>query len=139
MISSRNYIITLCICWVMCGCSQPKMLTQPEIPTQEEIRSANYGTADGGILKSVAETAFIMSMKRRLKDPYSAKFKFSDQLYKGFIVGKTKTEYGWFLDTYVNAKNSYGAYTGYKQHRALFRNGEMVGGCERGICVLLTE
>ena len=113
------------------------------MPTQEEIRSANYGVDGGGIDKFVAKKLSEISIKVFLKDPDSAKFKFSDQLYKGFIVERTSEsllghtyniEFGWLLDTYVNAKNSYGAYTGYKLRRTLYRNGEIVGMCKNDFC-----
>lgn len=137
MISSRNCIITLCICWIVCGCYQLKM---PIEPTEEEIRTANYGEEGGGI-SELDKEATILIEKAFLKDPDSAKFKFGIP-YKGFIVGEAKTEFGYFLDIYINAKNSYGAYTGYKLTRRLYRNGKLLGQCsykpslEKDLCVL---
>ncbi|WP_329697838.1 hypothetical protein [Pseudomonas sp.] len=70
-----------------------------------------------------------------LKDPDSAKYGFGS-VYQGYMVGSVfegrKLEAGYLLDVTVNAKNSYGGYTGAKPYKFLLRNDQIVGGWEIG-------
>jgi len=109
---------------VLSGCAAP--------PTQQEIASADYGTA---ISQADAETKAKEVLARTLKDPYTAQLAFG-QLYKGYsltapLQGR-KAAYGYMLDVMVNAKNSYGGYTGAKPYRFMFRNGLLVNGWRVG-------
>lgn len=54
------------------------------------------------------EAKIISDIKPHLKDPYSAKFKVLPYLKKGTYNNLA----GWVAITSVNAKNSFGAYTG---------------------------
>jgi hypothetical protein len=65
------------------------------------------------------------SMPGQLKDPYSAMYRF-EKPRKGFgqdgmLLGG-KRHYGWVMSVWINAKNSFGGYTGYELHVALFSN-----------------
>lgn len=54
-----------------------------------------------------------------LKDPDSAKYKIGDPV-KGYIdngwINEGVDWYGWWIPIYINSKNSYGGYTGFKQY-----------------------
>jgi len=69
---------------------------------------------------------------RNLKDPDSAKFRDSTPLFKtlyNFGMGAIGNyEPLWALCIEVNAKNSYGGYTGFEKWIVKFRNGQPVGG-----------
>ncbi len=63
-----------------------------------------------------------------LKDPYSAHIEFLG-IYKGWysdgpFAGGIQT--GWVAEYSVNAKNSFGGYTGYQTHYLFFRDGQFV-------------
>lgn len=55
-----------------------------------------------------------------MKDPESAKFKFSLPPVAGVLNGWTITHSGYFLCGEVNARNSYGGYTGDKLFLVIF-------------------
>jgi len=92
---------------------------------------ADYGSYPTNYQNAI-ETAFV----RQLKDPDSAKFSdFTapkhDQMvqveYATHGVGVNKTAvYGYSSCVSVNAKNSYGGYTGNKQYWFLIRNGQVM-------------
>lgn len=65
----------------------------------------------------------------RLKDPESARYKYSIP-EKGCVrsapLQGSKLYFGWLVNVEVNAKNSYGGYTGYELYQTLFQDGEIV-------------
>jgi hypothetical protein len=67
-------------------------------------------------------------MPGQLKDPYSAVYKF-EQPRKGFAqdgaLAGGKRHYGWIMPVWINAKNSFGGYTGYQQYVAFFSEGKV--------------
>ena len=82
-------------------------------PTPQDIAGANYGSA---IEQEAAENRVKQYFNGTLKDPYSAQFQFS------------KVEKGYIMTVNVNAKNSYGGYTGNQGYQFLFQNGLLVKG-----------
>jgi PBP1b-binding outer membrane lipoprotein LpoB len=95
-------------------------------PTPQEIQSADYGAS---VYQADAENSVKNFFNTRLKDPESAKYYFGS-VGRGYIVGSRiqgrKLEAGYLLDVSVNAKNSYGGYTGAKPYKFLFRNDQVV-------------
>jgi hypothetical protein len=79
-------------------------------PTSEEMASADFGTCPENYQAMVQNF-----MSSRLKDPYSAVYRFTEPrhgfLREGAIQGN-KLHFGWFVQVGINAKNSYGGYTG---------------------------
>lgn len=61
----------------------------------------------------------------RLMDPFSAVFSFekpySGKAWLGLANGGEQS--GWIIITWINAKNSYGAYTGFYEHTVVIKNG----------------
>jgi len=85
---------------------------------------------DYGPAVSIGEAESIIKdyMKTSLKDPYSVRdFEILGQPKKCFwkkIYGSFYPNYyGWCATHQYNAKNSYGAYIGMKQHVAIIKNG----------------
>lgn len=111
---SLSCIILLVACWLG-GCA-----TTPITP--EQIAQGDYGpapTEHQTYLKSYFATI--------LKDPYSAVYQIGTP-YKGYmtkapIAGGGIDKFGWFVKVGVNAKNSYGGYTGVKQYLFFYKNG----------------
>lgn len=68
-------------------------------------------------------------MEVRLKDAESARYRFDNPVRaygnSGLIHGGEVSWTGWAVRTLVNAKNSYGGYTGYKPHIFCF-SGETI-------------
>ena len=61
-----------------------------------------------------------------LKDPESAKYRFGTPYTAytniGTAAGGEVSWSGWAVDVQINAKNSYGGYTGFETERVLFKN-----------------
>ena len=67
----------------------------------------------------------------RLKDPNSAQYRFTEP-YQAYlraapVAGGKPTSFGYVVDVGVNAKNSFGGYTGEKRHRLFVKNSVVVG------------
>jgi hypothetical protein len=60
-----------------------------------------------------------------LKDPFSAQYRFQEPTqaynYKTFVDSEPSNP-GWLVNVEVNAKNSYGAYIGWKRYAFLIKN-----------------
>ncbi|HDS0941049.1 TPA: hypothetical protein QDZ12_004349 [Pseudomonas putida] len=97
-------------------------------PTPEQIASADYGTP---IDQSQAEARVKEYFDGVLKDPDSAKYKFSP-IQKSHIVSSAwegrQLYAGYVMTVKVNAKNSYGGYTGNEDYVFLFHNGSLTKG-----------
>lgn len=88
-------------------------------PTQEELANADYG-----IYPENYQEIIVNYFSMRLKDPSSAQY--------SFLKGPEKQWYG-FGNVYgygacftINAKNSYGGYTGQQLHFVMIRDGRVV-------------
>ncbi len=92
--------------------------------TASALRSADYGPMPK---QEDAKKQAITYLESILKDPDSARYQFvslrKGWLKDGGISGKLHA--GWMLDVQVNAKNSFGGYTGWETYRLLFVNGRL--------------
>lgn len=72
-----------------------------------------------------------------LKDPYSAKYSYRGSPVKGYCneglaYGGQVSWYGWAVPVQINAKNSFGAYTGFFNHWVFFNSsGHITGQVKR--------
>lgn len=107
-------------------------------PTDIELRYAYYGQS-----MSEEECAKIADehISMSLKDPYSAQFK-NSKCYRGYWpsvpILLLPLEFGYVQDGYVNAKNAYGVYVGFRPYRTLIRDGKVIRSCisdEDGVCI----
>ena len=101
--------------FIMNGCAE----TEKAVPTQS-FTMADYG-AKPSVQSYKAEIR--AKIQAKLKDPYSAKFKFDNPrkaLYAPKVLSVSIP--GWAIPCTVNAKNSYGGYTGQKFWIALIIN-----------------
>lgn len=96
-------------------------------PTAEQIAALDYGPP---ISQEAAEAQAKEAISSRLKDPYTAQFQFGP-VYQGYVTGSAlegrKLSPGYLMDVQVNARNSYGGYTGYTPYKFLFFNGKLAG------------
>ncbi len=87
------------------------LLTACGEPSVKTLNSLNYGTQP----KKLNMASLKRYLNATLKDPYSAKIDiFNQPNLKGYIRDKHNKIIwsGWVAKVHVNAKNSYGAYTG---------------------------
>ena len=86
----------------------------------------DWSKADYGPYPQDYEQIVKQHMQERLKDPDSAKYQFPGKPVAGYEHIAGKTDFGWYLCPLVNAKNSYGAYTGYQQYYIMIKNGIVI-------------
>lgn len=96
------------------------------VPTHEQQANAYYGEL---VKQEHAQEVAKAYFETRLKDPDTAQYRFDD-LHSGWIkdapISGGKFHFGFILPVKVNAKNSYGGYTGYKPYSLLFRDDKLV-------------
>ena len=91
--------------------------------------TAGLATADYGIVPDGYEAAIKEYFSSRLKDPYSAVYRFEfprRAWYRDGLVFGGKIHYGFIVPVGLNAKNSYGGYVGEEAHAIFFRDGHLV-------------
>lgn len=104
---------------LMAGCAS----TPP--PTQQQIESADYGKLPDNYKEQIQG-----AMSVTLKEPYSAQYSFLEP-FKAYSQdgpwspSKGAVNYGWAIPVMVNAKNSYGGYTGAKRYVYMFSGGTL--------------
>lgn len=81
----------------------------PAPPTQQELARARNAVSPPS--KQAAQKAAMDYINTTLKDPYSAQYKFYNPV-NSHHIGDEIRQFGWFICGVVNAKNSYGGYTG---------------------------
>lgn len=90
-------------------------------PSREELARADYGPPVSQVEAQSRALAFLGSY---LKDPDSARIEWQS-VYRGWLrdarMRGGALKFGHVLEARVNAKNSYGGYTGYKDYSFLFR------------------
>ncbi len=91
-----------------------------ELPTDEELVGADYGSP---ISQQEAVRQAKIFLQHELKDPGSAMIDWGP-IKKGWTgYYNTPLQFGYVLSANINAKNSYGGYTGYQQRQFCFLNG----------------
>ena len=86
-------------------------------PPQSELSKANFGELPVNYQELIKN-----DMPQRLKDPYSAQYEFSSP-YKAWCQSGFSFYYGWLVPITINAKNSYGGYTGKQPKAYMINNG----------------
>lgn len=92
-------------------------------PTEEEKRNADYGVKPDNYKEIIKEY-----FQARLKDPDSGKYRFDGEPEKTFFSGKSLGElkFCWKVVVWINAKNSFGGYTGEQYHMVWIRDGKVI-------------
>ena len=99
------------------------------MPSPEQASQADYGSYPSNY-ESIVKIYYNVT----LKDPDSAKFGSISTPIQYYLGNRfSGAKYGYLVCSSVNAKNSYGAYVGYKTTALLIRNGEMIKIIENGI------
>lgn len=107
-----------------CASSQP----QAYVPSKAEADSADYGLFPDGY-----EALIKSHMQGVLKDPESARYRFTQQPKRDFKTGATSASaiYFYSVDVLVNAKNSYGAYVGEHEYWFKIRDNKVIDYADR--------
>ena len=106
-------LIALTIVLLLMGCSYG--------PSTKEMAAASYGERPVNYGKTIKEY-----MEVHLKDPESAQFKVSEPAtgwWQDTVFGKK--HYGWRILVLVNAKNSFGAFTGFQPYYFCYEDGKL--------------
>ncbi|WP_336803624.1 hypothetical protein [Erwinia aphidicola] len=119
-----RFFVSLVVSVMLAGCSTgPKLTDFPQAPSQNQIASANYGEIPANYKEQIVKYA-----SSKLLDPYSAKIEIGTP-YKAYsqdnVAGGGLVRFGWAVPVMINAKNSYGGYTGYQPSRFIFDHGTM--------------
>lgn len=113
----KRFFLLMLATAALSGCLSP--------PSSQEMGSANYGVLPEDYKEIVKNYSDGM-----LKDPESAKYMMATPC-KGWIregvlaASGGKPIYGWIIPYRVNAKNSYGGYTGFQDHVAFYFDGKI--------------
>jgi hypothetical protein len=95
-------------------------------PTPSEVASIGYGSTLPANYKAVVQDY----LNTHLKDPFSAVLLWRYAPVQGWIrtapMEGSQLIMGWKIVVDVNAKNGYGAYTGYVPYLFMLRNGAVV-------------
>lgn len=89
-------------------------------PSQQEVTAADYGNFPSDYEAIITKYMFI-----HLKDPASAQYQFLNKPTAAWrtLGGK---KFGYALCAHINAKNSFGGYTGAKLYYFMIRNGVVI-------------
>ena len=114
----RRTLLYTTLIAALTGCSS--------LPSATDMANADFGRE---IPQSECELIVKQSMQNILKDPYSAQYQFGVCTQRGMasvpIAGLPK-QYGYFIPVHINARNSFGGYTGHRLHHFLIKNGEVI-------------
>lgn len=94
------------------------------MPTQQDLAGVDYGVP---INQADAEAEVQRTMQGYLKDPQSASYQCQPitTSWMSQAGAKIPIKYGYGLACGINAKNSFGGYTGAEQYLFLFRHREL--------------
>lgn len=92
----------------------------------QAVKNINLDTADVGSEPKSYKKLIEDAIRENLKDPDSARFYDFTSPRKEVMVENKKFVYGYSACVFVNAKNSYGGYTGKKLYWAFIRNGRVL-------------
>ena len=95
--------------------------------SQSELEDADYGAYPTNY-QEIATAWF----EESLRDPFSAQYRWEGEPQPGYhreapITGGDVVEFGYIVYVDVNAKNGFGAYTGWEEYRLFIRDGEVKG------------
>jgi uncharacterized protein YceK len=122
----KTIVIAIAACLVLVGCS-----SVPVEQVQAEAAKIGYGEPLPSNWQDMVKNYIAAS----LKDPMSAVYQFGEpaqgMIQKAPIRGGGLDVTGYLVSVLVNAKNSYGGYTGFKEYQFLIRDGKIIRRGER--------
>jgi hypothetical protein len=93
---------------------------------EQSVKNINLETADVGSKPTDYQSLVEGAIREQLKDPDSAKFSGFTTPRREVMVDQRKFIYGYSTCVFVNAKNSYGGYTGKQLYWAFIRDNKVL-------------
>lgn len=112
-----------------CASGRPDVSGPPPVQTGYVATRADIESADIGPMPADPEPAVRAYMQSLLKDPESARYRFTERPVRSYLWGASARHNAVFAYIYraeVNAKNSYGAYVGERPYFFYIRHGAVV-------------
>lgn len=116
-----SQLIGLSLSIVMAGCAA-QATTASDRPVAETVDTAN---ADYGQYPSNFEALVKQWASANLKDPDSVRYTRISKPRKEYMVANLKPAFGYSVCATINAKNSYGGYTGNQTYWLMIRGGKI--------------
>ena len=122
----RVFLITVALSF-LCGACVSTPYEAPELPKRPT--KAELARADHGPYPESYKEILLQDLERHLIDPDSLKdFRVIEPPRKSYLRGKDGNWiYGYEVTLGYNAKNRYGGYVGWKEQKALLRDGRVLG------------
>ncbi len=122
----KAHLILLTLTIALCGCQIPETQTssgyrssRPDYTVPDEVaKSAQYPPKPSDFREEVKRY-----LRLRLKDPDSAIY--DNWTLERAYLGSSPPVYGWMSSVSVNAKNSYGGYTGFDMYHFWHEGGRV--------------
>lgn len=92
-------------------------------PSANDLANANFGNKPINYEENIKN-----KIGSKLKDPFSAQYKFGEPRKGYFQEGISDNfllRYGWIIPVQVNAKNSFGAYVGFETRYIMISEGQI--------------
>ena len=112
-----SVVVTLCF---LAGCVSAPLSEERPLPELDMVN------ADFGAYPSNCEELIYQWAEMNLKDAQSARYQRISVPRKEYMVHNRQYVYGYSACVILNAKNSYGAYTGNQAYWFMFRDGKIV-------------
>lgn len=120
-------LVAIALLLTACAPSQQmREAQQKDAEFAESVKNINLETADVGNKPENFQSLVESAIRGQLKDPDSAQFSGFTEPRKEVMVEKSNFVYGYSSCVFVNAKNSYGGYTGKQLYWAFIRNGQVL-------------
>ena len=114
-----SVILVCCVASIVVGCVNSPPVNLAAAPTDEEIRSADYGLpVSFEVCKSVAEAA----IRKRMRDPDSTQFNSVGCRKSYWLDHHSGTVFGYLFTGNYNSKNGFGGYIGFRPFRGVIRD-----------------
>lgn len=118
-VNKMRSIVVFLLLLVVTGCASVALSPQ-------ERKAVDYGPYPDEYKQTVKDWFYEV-----LKDPDSAKYRFVSEPEPAYsreapVAGGDPIHFGYYVKVLVNAKNSYGGYTGWKDYRLIIRDGQVV-------------
>lgn len=110
------------------GCESPQMAEakRKDAEFANAVKNINLETANVGAQPNNYKEAVEAAIRSQLKDPDSAKFSAMTTPRKEVMVEHRDFVYGYSTCLYVNAKNSYGGYSGDQLYWVFMRDNQVL-------------
>ncbi|OKP29417.1 hypothetical protein [Serratia fonticola] len=110
------------------GCESPQMAEakRKDAEFANSVKNINLETANVGAQPNNYKEVIEAAIRSQLKDPDSAKFSAMTTPRKEVMVENRDFVYGYSTCVYVNAKNSYGGYSGDQLYWVFMRDNQVL-------------